>query len=499
MSDTPRTTNGIYCSPELEAGLLGTMLVLGASGKYPEYLDELVQLPADTFTSWHFPLIYAAIQQVHESRQLVSAPTIRSHLDKLGVSRASERVAECLDAASQVMANWEHVRDELRRLAQLRRVDTVLGLQLAQLRAGVSDSEAWMLATRQALDGLLEVDHAKLDGWADSSGWDAILEPQPELPWFCLPLGLGPGFPVVFGGYGYSGKTVAAQSLVVQSSAGLPIWGMFGVERAMRWMHLDYEQGTHLTHQRYRRLVSGLGIVPRDLEPVDVRCLPHRYLTSEDCEKELTELTKGFDGLLIDSLLAGSPGVEENSSDVRHVTDMLRRVGERNQLVPLILDHARKSSKDEVGGAKQSLRGSSAKFDAASGVFIFNGAGKRAGCNVTSVSHEKARETGRLVDPFELAISDEMIGSDPRGGLIVSATSVVSGTETQSQRVKATQDRILEVLREHGPVPTRDALRELVGGRKEAVIGCLDLLIASNQVVVSKSGRAVSIGLNHES
>jgi len=482
----------VYCSPELEAGLLGTMIVLGSHGR-PEF-DDLVRLPDDTFTVWHHPLIHRAIRAVSESGSPVSAVTVRDHLRITGCEQASARVAQCMEAAGGVIPNWEHVRDELLRLAHLRRVDVVMGRQLAELRAGVADSAAWLTATRAAMSGVLEPERAKLDGWGEPHGIADFLAPRPPIDWFCLPLCMGPGFPIVFCGYGYSGKSAAAQSLVVQSSAGVPIWGMFGVERPLRWLHLDYEQGTRLTDERYERLIRGYDLAPQDIAGIESRSLPEKYIT-QGSERELVDLTKGFDGLLLDSWLASSPGIDENDSSARWLTDMLRRVGEKNELVPLILDHARKDAKDQTGGAGQSMRGSSAKFDSASTILIFAGAGKRGTTNVATVTGVKARETGREIEPFELEISDVPIGANPRAGLVVEAKSLLRAPESQSERVRDMQQKILEALREHGPVPSKHALRELIGGRMESVVGCLDLLLATGKVEVTKSGRAVSIGL----
>src|SRR5690606_34423035 len=44
---------------------------------------------------------------------------------------------------------------------------------------------------------------------------EEIFAPLPPINWLCQDLGLAPGAPAVFGGYGFGGKTMSAQSMAL--------------------------------------------------------------------------------------------------------------------------------------------------------------------------------------------------------------------------------------------------------------------------------------------
>jgi hypothetical protein len=58
-------------------------------------------------------------------------------------------------------------------------------------------------------------------------------------------------------GYGFTGKTIAAQALALAIASGGRVWDMFAA-RSGRVLHLDYEQGQRLTNERYQRLARGV-------------------------------------------------------------------------------------------------------------------------------------------------------------------------------------------------------------------------------------------------
>src|SRR5690606_11381173 len=132
---------------------------------------------------------------------------------------------------------------------------------------------------------------------------------------------------------------------------------------------------------------------------------------------------EGFSLCIIDSLRAAAPSIDENSSDVRRVLDVLNRVSEKTGCTCLVIHHARKPSKDSSGGARMAIRGSGAIYDACSSVLVFDG---QKGLP-TTVSHEKARNSGILADDFDLVIDDVEMGGEPRAGLLVAARTSTQG------------------------------------------------------------------------
>jgi hypothetical protein len=316
-----------------------------------------------------------------------------------------------------------------------------------------------------------------------------IFAPLPPVPWLVQALGLAPGAPTMIAGYGFSAKTMAAQSLAVAIALGKPdVWGfpVSGGPRSV--LHLDYEQGERLTRDRYQRLVRGFGATPADLgDRLGFASLPQFYLDNPDAEAILTGLCAGKALLIVDSLRAAAPSVEENSSDARKTLDMLTRVSEATECAVLVLHHARKPSESQSGGAKMAIRGSGAHFDACSSVLVFVGEKGQP----TKVSHEKERISGILTDDFSLTVEDVegngvrvvrvTPGSGPpredplkaailvelrKGPAAVNAlrASLKKGSKVSDEVALLLRDKLVERQGERGPLRLTAAGRQAIGG-----------------------------------
>lgn len=238
----------------------------------------------------------------------------------------------------------------------------------------------------------------------------------PPVPWLCEPLRLAPGAVTMFAGYGYSRKTLALQSLALSVAAGRPVWGLYSVKKG-RVVHLDYEQGTRPTTERYQRMARGMGFEISELESGALRVcvLPEKYLDEQGIFDQLIPLCAGASLIVVDSFRAAFPGVDENSSESRRYLDALSRVSESTGAMTAVVHHARKSPAGESDDASQSLRGSSSFFDACQSVFVFHGAKD----GPTLVNHQKERLQGLTVEDFGLTSEDITGPSGPRDGLRV--------------------------------------------------------------------------------
>lgn len=318
---------------------------------------------------------------------------------------------------------------------------------------------------------------------------DAIFAPLPPIAWLVQGLDVCPGPPVIVAGYGFSGKTVAWQSAAVSVCAGLPIWGAFATRQG-RVVHLDYEQGSRLSYQRYQRLTVGLDLGKGDVAPrLSVACLPHLYLDHARAEDELCRVFDGVTLGIVDSFRAACPSIDENSSEARRPLDMLARVAERTGVVAVVLLHARKPAKDAPGGAKMAIRGSSALFDAASSVLIHDG-GDEPGAPVR-VTHDKARTTGRLADPFLLRIDDVPFGQDPRAGLVVRAEGAPTADDAAAAKARAKVASVVTAVRAlfEGDPEQRSVenIAAKLGKNKSDVRSALGLLLESGEVEATGS------------
>jgi hypothetical protein len=318
---------------------------------------------------------------------------------------------------------------------------------------------------------------------------EAVFAALPPIDWTVEGLDICPGAPVVVAGYGFSAKTVAWQSAAVSVCAGVPIWGSFATRQG-RVVHLDFEQGSRLTYERYQRLTMGLDLGKADVAPhLSVACLPHLHLDHAAAEDELCRACEGATLLLVDSFRAACPSIDENSSEAREPLDMLARVSERTGVTAVVLLHARKPARDAPGGAKMAIRGSSALFDAASSVLIHDG-GDEPGETV-KVTHDKARTSGRLAHPFLLKVDDVQCGQDPRAGLVVMAEVAPSVEDAVASRQRAKVAAVVASVRElFGTEPEQRSVETIaakIGRNKTIVRQAVGLLLESGEVEATGS------------
>jgi AAA domain len=259
----------------------------------------------------------------------------------------------------------------------------------------------------------------------------AIAAPLPPLSYLVREIALvaDAGPPHLVAGYGYSGKTLAIQSLALSLAGALPIWGFYSCRDARRVVHVDLEQGERLTRIRYQRLARAMGLDITALgDALGLAPMPGIALTTEYAPI-WRELMKGRDLIVVDSLRAATRGMDENASGIRDALDILGELSERTACRALVIHHARKPSENAPEGGRYSIRGSSAIYDASDCAYIFS-AGKG---EPIRVAHERAKSHGETVDDFALVISDVEIEGDPRAGLELR----VRGAELISQRREA--------------------------------------------------------------
>lgn len=313
-------------------------------------------------------------------------------------------------------------------------------------------------------------------------GAAAIFEALPPVPWLAEKLDLTPGAPAMFAGYGYSRKTIAAQSLALSVAAGRRIWGEFSC-RSGRVLHIDYEQGNRLSRERYQRLARGMGIGPEELaERLDLVVLPRTYLDDPKAAAIFAAELEGYDCVIIDSFRAAAPSADENSSDVRRHLDTLTRASEATGALAIVIHHSRKSG-DSKRAAREALRGSSGIFDACSSIFVFSA---EKGCP-TLVEHEKARTSGELAEDFYLDTVDVPHGDNPRAGVLVAYKTVEQVKDGQAPDVSplaALKRAIVDAVRAEGEVKSKNVICGLVrGGNKSLKLDAIEDLLTTGQLM----------------
>jgi hypothetical protein len=242
-----------------------------------------------------------------------------------------------------------------------------------------------------------------------------IFAPLPPLEWRIAGLKIAPAVTIALCGYGYSGKSLFAQELAISVASGKPVFGLFPVNSGPT-LHLDYEQGRRITSERYQRQARAKGIDPAELaDSLRLAVLPD--VTMPGGVDRFRRTIEGFALVVIDSLRAVAPDLDENSSEMRRAIDPLGKIAEETGASIVVVHHGRKDDPTRKGSAKQSMRGSSAIFDAFSSVYMMSGEKGEP----VEVKHEKCRMSGVEIDDFRIEIEDvneRADGSgDPRWGL----------------------------------------------------------------------------------
>lgn len=419
-------------------------------------------------------LVFGAVLELAMQGKPVDSITVatllrdRGQLDRVG---GSPYLAKLIDATPAVAHVEEHAQTVIEK-AHLRNAIATFEATAVELRNGATTLEDARRRVSE-LEALTRGDEIeRLDA-------QAIFEPLPPVPWIVQSLDLCPGAPALFAGYGYSGKTVAIQSLATSIASGLPIWGTLGAAQG-KVLHLDYEQGSRLTRDRYQRLAIGLTIGPQDLQGrLELACFPRFFLDEPRAEDVLARALDGFTLCIIDSFRAAAPSIEENSSEARRPLDVLARVSERTGCAVIVIHHARKPQKDSAGGPRMAIRGSGAIFDACSSVLVFEGSKGEP----TNVYHEKARNSGIEAENFRLAIDDVPMGRCPTAGLIVTMSSVPRVAVPGSGEVAAANDlKVLEFILGNPGSNVRAIRAGVVGLRESDIDKSVERLVLTRRI-----------------
>jgi hypothetical protein len=289
---------------------------------------------------------------------------------------------------------------------------------LEHVGADHADDAVWLAHDEGPSSGVTSI--TLLDGPALA----AVLPPLEHL----IPqIGLvaGGGAPHLSAGYGFTGKTITWQSAALALAAERSVWGAYRGARPCRVVHVDLEQGDRLTRRRYQRLALAMGVNLAALgDALTVAVMPGISLADANADGWRSLMT-GRDLMIVDSLRAATAGRDENDSGIRAGLDMLGGLSEETGCRALVIHHARKPSGDDPG-ARYSIRGSSAIYDACDSVYVFSAAKGEP----VLTEHVKARTHGEPTDPIALVIEDVEIDGDPKAGLRV----VVHGAELVTQR-----------------------------------------------------------------
>lgn len=323
------------------------------------------------------------------------------------------------------------------------------------------------------------------------SGPAEIFAPLPPVPWVVKELFLAPGRPAMLAGYGYSGKSIAAQALALAVASGKKAWNRFRVERGLV-LHFDHEQGSRGTNRRYQRLAYAMGVDVSDLgDRLRATYFPPLYLSDATAAEHLCEICANAKLAVIDSLRAVTPNVDENDSLIRVHIDKLTYVSEQTGCAFLIVHHAGKG-RNGSSDQRETPRGSSAIFDACGLVLqLAQHKSEEAGVTITRLTMSKspAEAEGGARDDFFLKISDVCAPDtcDTHAGLSCEYRNEEQIAATQSGE-EGIDVAVMDFLRKN-PGAGKTEIRAYVSGRGVRVDGAVDALERRGLIECRSAGR----------
>ncbi len=332
----------------------------------------------------------------------------------------------------------------------VRRVRELLGMEPVVWADGSSADGFW--------EGLKDSDAvpavAPAKGFFTFGGWAGEMPPVE----YVVDGLISRGSVNMFVAHGDSMKTWALLSVLSSVADGKPWLGKYPVKQG-RVGILDYENGRGEVHRRLRIIQadgSEMGYAFGDVS-----------LTNTALWKTIAEA--GLSVLGIDSLAAGSWGVDENSTSAHVPLLFAKELGEKTGTATIFIHHARKG--DGKSDKRQEVRGASAIFAACDSVYSFSnepGEGKarifaiktRQGKKPPPVNAQLSDSRGVTWfedDARELAHAGGNVDDSLGAAILLAITtlperSVAGVRELASRLGKRTNDvsRVVGVLKERG-------------------------------------------------
>lgn len=487
--------------------LAAERLVLGTVLVYPSSLVRASLRPGHFVDRRHAELWRAITELQHEGQPVSDPALLTAHLNGRSGDWIGTVMTECISSSGEA-ANLAFYADVVAQNAREREVRGVF----AELASNQWLSADEMVARAGNLvERLKPVPETPVDRIRFSPTED-IFAPLPPTPFLSRELGICPGRPSMLAGYGYSGKTLAGQALLLALASGTPIWGFFPASAPLHCRHLDFEQGKHATYKRYQRLAAGMNLSMGDISPrLETAIFPSVPLNAPDAYSDYCRAAQGWHIVLVDSFAGATPGEVENDSAMRGHVDMLTRVSETTGATFMLIHHAGKPKEGHKSDARTLVRGHSGIFDACGSVLVFVGE-KHGPVNVQQVK-APAEAEGRAIDPFFLSISDVPGSVGYPDGVIVShkpadeqrdeekAERETADEKRRAARLKRLEratpekaDQIWHALRKAvpGSISTRKDLAALVIGDTDVKEAAISSLLGDGRIRKARHEKVVA-------
>lgn len=306
-----------------------------------------------------------------------------------------------------------------------------------------------------------------------TTGWhiwtaDEIYAPLPPIDWIVEGI-IPKGSVGLIVAYGSSLKSWAELDLIDAIPTGRKWLGRFPCKPGAALM-IDFEAGSYEVRRRLQRIARGGGLERND--GVRFISFPPSFLNDEAFFVELLKLAADYVVITIDTLSAGSPGVDENDARFAVPLYKLKKVAEATGCAFVVLHHTRKSKDGEDD--RETTRGTSAIFNA----LDFELKLFRSKDNEESFVCKQTKARGsKKVEPFVITVVDT--GIDASQVLAADIDSLGDEESELTERVggiEGAKRKILILLGTQHDIRSGNELHRRLKGTKKTNLDALEEL-----------------------
>lgn len=273
--------------------------------------------------------------------------------------------------------------------------------------------------------------------------------------------------------YGASLKTWMLEDAWMSVGTGAPWLGRFATKQTPALI-VDFESGDYELRRRAHRLARGREIqIP--IEGCAFVTMPALSLADEAFFAALRPLAEQYGFIGIDSLAAGSGGIDENDARFATSLNRLKAIAAETGCVIVVLHHTKKGGGEDTD-QREMVRGSSAIFNACDVVLQMTRKG-----DGFLVQQTKARG-GKSVETFVVKVQDT--GPD---STVVDAGNVPDagdeGVANACQAIDKAKRAILTLLASEHGLTSKTQVWNRISGTKGVKVKALKELEESSLVV----------------
>lgn len=308
-------------------------------------------------------------------------------------------------------------------------------------------------------------------------------EPLGPVNWLVENLGIAPGRPTLFNGYAGSGKTFAAQEIALAVATGGLAFGRFPCRQGSV-LHIDVDQGRRATTRRYQTLTQGrsdrvLAELPIDLVVFQGQLTAGAEI-NQQAVQDLANAVEGRALCIIDSLRGIAPDMDENSSSMGAVLQVLSFITDASDCTFIVLHHEGKPTQGSQRQGKHSGRGSSAIQDRAGAVWRL--LPEEETRNVEWSMVKISEHDTEVCKPFRTALKKVDGGGQ---SLVIANTT---GQPNVPRVIAQAQDRIFVKLRKADRWVSRTELLLDLGGKKADCVEALSQIMQQGRAAWKDAG-----------